>query len=58
MTTMIIGPTFKAGTVNRFLERNMGTARATYPDPAGAAIVAVPSGLSLETGGGIGDIDT
>jgi hypothetical protein len=28
---MMTGAIFKAGTVKRFLERNMGTARATYP---------------------------
>jgi hypothetical protein len=53
---MTAGPIFKAGTVKRFLERNIGTARATYPDAAGAAIVAVLSCLSLETEAGMGDI--
>lgn len=48
------------GTLNRFLERNIGTARATYLPPAQAAIAEREDGhhrdRSLETGGVIGDI--
>src|ERR1700730_2634781 len=65
-TTTITGPIFKVGTVKRCLERNMGTARATYPAAARAAIAeghcreaTIAAGtwlLSLETAGGMGDI--
>jgi shikimate kinase len=48
------------GTLNRFLERNIGTARATYPAAAYAAIASQSTGLpasaSLETVDGMGDM--
>src|SRR5262245_43494184 len=55
-TTKITGPIFKVGTAKRLRERNMGTARATYPGrrPSGNRR-GMPRAL-LETAGGMGDI--
>src|SRR5262249_53035538 len=55
-TRKITGPIFRVGTVKRGLERNMGTARATYPGPAEAAIVGRLWAPSLESPAGMGDI--